>query len=205
MFILSKNSSKPVTTICIIRHGQSTWNAERRIQGQMDPPLSSLGERQAELVAKRVENMPWDTLYSSDLSRASQTAEAISQCTGLKVNKDPLLREIYQGKVEGLLAEEARERYPDFDAPEVGRETADELRERAVKAFWKIINSNAGKRVLIVSHGGLMRSFLNTILESATDLHIINTSCTMLHWDGENWEYDYLADASHLEPLGENN
>ncbi|NMA96246.1 MAG: histidine phosphatase family protein [Clostridiales bacterium] len=202
---MSNNSGKSITTICIIRHGQSTWNAERRIQGQMDPPLSPLGKKQAGLVAKRVENEPWDALYSSDLSRASQTAEAISQCTGLKVNKDPLLREIYQGKVEGLLAKEAREKYPDFDVPEVGRETADELRERAVKAFWKVIDSNVGKRVIIVSHGGLIRSFLNTILESVADLHIINTSCTMLHWDGENWECDYLADASHLESLKENN
>ena len=68
-----------VTVLCLVRHGQSTWNAERRIQGQLDPPLSELGRAQANRVAERLARERWDVLYSSDLSRARQTAEAIAR------------------------------------------------------------------------------------------------------------------------------
>lgn len=196
--VLSINSKYPITTLCLVRHGESTWNAERRVQGQLDPPLSPLGRRQAELVAQRLKKEPWSVLYSSDLSRARQTAEAIAAQTGLSIQIEPLLRERSQGKREGLLLAEANELYPDIHAPEVGRENDEALQARAVKVYERIRNAHLGERVLIVAHGALMRSFLNTVVEPFDQLSIENTSCTMLHWDGEKWACEYLADASHL-------
>jgi len=149
-------------------------------------------------VAQRLKKEPWSVLYSSDLSRARQTAEVIAAQTGLSIQIEPLLRERSQGKREGLLLAEANELYPDIHAPEVGRENDEALQARAVKVYERIRNAHLGERVLIVAHGALMRSFLNTVVEPFDQLSIENTSCTMLHWDGENWACEYLADASHL-------
>lgn len=169
----------------------------------MDPPLSPLGKAQAELVAKRLAKEPWSYLYSSDLRRASQTAEAISRLTGLKVHTDPLLREVCQGKREGLLGEEARLKYPDPFAPEVGRETDEELKARGVKIFWRLVNENVGKRFLVVSHGGLIRAFLSTIFDQKAQRVTENTACTLIHWNGKIWECEFFSDSSHLKELEE--
>lgn len=195
---MSINSKDPITTLCLVRHGESTWNAERRVQGQLDPPLSPLGRLQAELVAQRLKKEPWSVLYSSDLSRARQTAEAIAAQTGMSIQIEPQLRERSQGKREGLLLAKANELYPDIHAPEVGRENDEVLQARAVRVYESIRDAHLGERVLIVAHGALMRSFLHTVVEPFDHLSIENTSCTLLHWDGKNWACEYLADASHL-------
>lgn len=197
------NTKNPVTTLCLVRHGQSIWNAEGRIQGQLDPPLSSLGRIQAELVAQRLAKKSWSVLYSSDLSRARQTAEAIAKLTGLLIQIEPQLRERSQGKREGFLVHEANLRYPDINAPEIGRETSEALQARAVKVFERIRNAHPGECILVVSHGALMSSFLEAVLGPFDKLRIENTSCTLLHWDGVNWQYKYRADASHLAEIEE--
>lgn len=198
MSIHKKNS---VTTLCLVRHGQSTWNAEHRVQGQLNPPLSSLGQAQAELVAKRLKKELWSVLYSSDLSRARQTAEVIAEHTGMSLQIEQQLRERSQGKREGFLLDEANERYPDIHAPEVGRETDEALQTRAIKVYEAIRDAHLGKRILIVAHGALMGSFLQAILEPLDKLSMENTACTLLRWDGETWNCEYLADASHLDEL----
>lgn len=196
---MSKATAETRTTLCLVRHGESTWNAQRRIQGQLDPPLSPLGRRQAELVAERLAKEPWSALYASDLKRAYQTAEAIARATGLPVRKERLLREQGQGKREGLLLDDANRLYPDPDAPEVGRETIDALRLRAHTIFTRIRDAHSGERVIVVAHGALMRAFLRSLFDGLDELVIPNTACTLLHWNGD-WHLDYLADASHLAP-----
>lgn len=167
----------------------------------MNPPLSPLGHAQAKLVAERLKKEPWSCLYSSDLSRAYQTAEAVSNEICLPIRAEPQLREQSQGKREGFLVEEARKRYPDIHAPEVGRETDEALQTRAVEVYERIRDAHLGERIVIVAHGALMGSFLKRILDPIDDFRIENTSCTLLHWDGENWSCQYLADAAHLESL----
>ncbi|NLJ80189.1 MAG: histidine phosphatase family protein [Firmicutes bacterium] len=198
---MSLSTKKPITELCLVRHGQSVWNAERRVQGQSDPQLSPLGLRQAKLVARRLQEESWSALYSSDLSRAKRTAEIIAKHTGLTVRTSSGLRERCQGKRTGLLFQEAQERYPDPDAPEVGRETEEALLRRAKKAYAQIRDAHQGQRVIVVAHGLLMGIFLKTILEPLEELSMENTACTLLTWDGENWGCAYLADASHLKGL----
>lgn len=192
----------PVTTLCLVRHGESVWNAEGRIQGQLDSSLSALGKNQAELVAQRLKNESWEALYSSDLSRARETAEVIKKnMPGFEIHMDPLLRERSFGKAEGLVREEVTARYPDFpdNTSEIGMETPEELRERAVKVFTGIRDAHLGERVIIVTHGGLIRTFIKSIFPDTEKVSLNNTSCTLLHWDGRGWECEYLGDASHLD------
>lgn len=196
---MESNEKFGVTTLCLVRHGQSTWNAERRIQGQLDPPLSALGLAQAARVAERLAKERWDVLYSSDLSRARQTAEAIAAATGLEIRLDPTLREQGQGKREGLLADEAKLLYPDPNAPEVGRETAEALQARAVQAYHRIRDAHPGERVIVVAHGALMASFLRVALDITGRISMENTACTLLHWDGKAWSCEWYLDASHLD------
>ena len=97
----------------LIRHGQSTWNSEHRIQGQLDPPLSAEGRRQAELLAGRLAGRRFAGFYSSDLKRAFETAEILAPAVGARPEPVPALREIFLGEWEGLRTEEIAERFPE--------------------------------------------------------------------------------------------
>jgi len=198
------NDATGATHVCIVRHGESEWNVEKRIQGQMDPPLSDLGERQAQAVARRLSQERWDAIYSSDLARARLTAEAIAQQVGLQIAVRTGLRERAFGRLEGILHIDARAKYPDWDAPELGRETEEALSERARSAFEEIVSTHPGQRVLVVTHGGLIRQFLGSIdldgmAEPVTEVR--NTSVTRLEW-GSPCRLLICNDIDHL--LAEN-
>lgn len=194
-----------VTHLCVVRHGESEWNRERRVQGQRDPALSPLGERQAEAVARRLEGERWDALYSSDLTRARLTAQEIARRVGLVVHERPELRERSLGVLEGLLADEARARYPDWDAPEVGREPARAFYERAKAAFGAIVAAHPGERVLVVSHGGLIYQYLEFLRELGAGtggVSVENTGVTRVEWPAGGSGRPRLLcvnDVSHLQ------
>jgi alpha-ribazole phosphatase len=101
-----------MTTLYLIRHGRTDWNDAGRYQGQADPPLNAQGRAQARALAQALRSVPFDAIYSSDLARAHETAQALAEVTGLSVQLDPRLREIHQGEWEGLLASEIQARYP---------------------------------------------------------------------------------------------
>ena len=144
--------------ICLVRHGESAWNLEGRVQGQQDPPLSERGRRQAEAVGRCLALEPWDALYCSDLVRAVQTADPITRRTGLAPRQDPDLRERGQGRLEGTLLSEAA-LVPDVDAPEIGREHPEAVAERCRRAFSRIL-SGREQRVVVVTHGALIQQAL---------------------------------------------
>ena len=193
-----------VTHLCIVRHGESVWNVERRVQGQLDPALTELGLRQARAVAERLRSERWDALYSSDLARARTTAECIGQAVGLPVRVRRDLRERSQGRLEGLLASEARSRYPDWDAPEVGRETVEALRERAKEAFGSIVAAHPGERVLVVAHGALIYVYLEHLSSlGAGDggVQMENTAITRIEW-ADRPRLVCVNDTAHLKGGG---
>ena len=193
------------TLLCLVRHGESEWNLEKRIQGQSDPNLSELGHKQAIAVAERLAREPWDLLYSSDLARARVTAEYVAQRTGLPVRVRPGLRERSQGKLEGMLSSEAKAIYPDFDAPEVGRETQEALKARAAREIAAILDEAWNKRLIVVSHGGLIRAYLVHLAEQGipvTPVPIVNTAVTLISWSNGRAEVLVVNDASHLDERG---
>ena len=158
-----------MTTLHFIRHGQSTWNAEIRIQGSSDPDLSELGISQAKAIA---DSLPaYDKVYSSDLIRTRQTTQHLLKGNTDHVDFRPTLREIHLGPWEGVLLADATEQYPQEvdhfrNTPSKfaldGAETFPALQTRAHKAINEILDEcdGADLQVLIVSHGAFLKSLL---------------------------------------------
>ncbi len=149
------------------RHGQTTWNLEHRFQGQTDIPLDETGEAQAEYTAKRLATLRPDAIFTSDLSRAQQTAAALSKLTGVPVIPDKELRERAGGDWEGLSDEEIRTRYPAERAswnPPNGEPTA-AVADRVAAAFTRIAGTvDHGQLAVVVSHGAALRLGMERVL-----------------------------------------
>jgi broad specificity phosphatase PhoE len=145
-----------VTTILLARHGETDWNREGRWQGWADPPLNDTGRAQARELAEQLRATPFDAVYSSDLSRAHETAELVAAPHGLPVRADPGLREIDVGSWSGLTRAELEERFPDGNRPD--GETREQHRARVLAAVERIVRANPARRILIVTHGGTMRA-----------------------------------------------
>jgi broad specificity phosphatase PhoE len=139
-----------VTTLLLVRHGETDWNAAGRLQGHTDTPLNELGRRQALALADELAGDGIEAVYSSDLARASETARIVAERLGLPVVLDPDLREKDWGTWEGLTGAE-RERV------ELVGETTEAHRERTLRALRSIAARHPDGRVLVVTHGGSMR------------------------------------------------
>ena len=149
------------------RHGQTTWNAEHRFQGQTDIPLDATGEEQAEQAARRLATLRPDALFSSDLTRAQQTAAPLARLAGLPVILDKDLRERFGGDWEGLADAEIRERYPAERAtwnPPNGEPTS-VVADRVAGALTRIADSLGDDQLaVVVGHGAALRLGIERIL-----------------------------------------
>jgi broad specificity phosphatase PhoE len=143
-----------VTEILLVRHGETEWNRLHRWQGHADTPLNDTGRAQARQLARTLAGQRVDAVYSSDLSRASETAAVVAAELGLPVHVDPDLREIDVGGREGLTREEVEERFPDgaWDG-----ETREQHAERVLRALHRIAERHPDGRVVVVGHGGTLR------------------------------------------------
>jgi broad specificity phosphatase PhoE len=154
-----------VTTVYLARHGQSDWNAAGRWQGHADRPLTALGLRQAAELAEELADVPLDAVYSSDLRRARETAEAVAAPRGQTVVVLPELREVDVGSWSGLTRAEAKGRFPqafrrwaDGGQGWDDGETYEHMAERVVEAVRDLAAGHAGGTLLVVSHGGPIRA-----------------------------------------------
>ena len=149
------------TRLCFIRHGETAWNAERRIQGQLDEPLSEVGHAQARAVANWLAKEPIAAIYASDLSRALHTAEAAAHLLKLPIRRCTDLRERHYGVFQRLTYEEVRERYPgeyarflareaDFALPG-GGESLRQFSARVIRGVDEIVAAHPGGLVLVLS------------------------------------------------------
>jgi len=194
------NASAAPTDILLIRHGETAWNAERRLQGHLDIPLNDEGERQAALLAGALAGEPLDLLVASDLHRAHQTAQAVADRRGLTVAIDPALRERGYGGFEGLLYSEIEERFPrefaawqarDVDAQlPPGRNVGESFRtffDRATGAILALAAENPGKTIALVAHGGVLecayRLARGLPLETPRDFKVYNASINRFRFD----------------------
>ncbi|HKY67609.1 MAG TPA: histidine phosphatase family protein [Acidimicrobiales bacterium] len=148
----------PPTRILLVRHGQSTWNASGRWQGQADPPLTELGRRQAFEAARAIGAV--DAVWASDLTRAVETATIVADSVGVgPVVVDPDLRERDAGAFSGLTRDEIEQRFPGYLADHrrpPGWEPDDLLLARAVAAVRRIAAAVPGGDVVVITHGGLV-------------------------------------------------
>ena len=150
------------TTICIIRHGETDWNASGRLQGCEDIELNDAGREQAHKLAHYLGREPWDVIVSSPLKRAYETACIIASNISLQdIQVIDEFKERNYGLASGLLPEERRSRFPDGTIP--GQEEFEHLRIRAMDSLTRIATDHAGKRIIVVSHGALTNSILYTL------------------------------------------
>ncbi|MDO5517333.1 MAG: histidine phosphatase family protein [Clostridium sp.] len=150
------------TTIYLIRHGQTEWNLESRMQGHKNSPLTELGIKQAEKLHHRLVNENFDLIYCSDSSRAQHTAEIIRGNADTEINLNSALIEINMGNFEGMKQSEIISKYPEnwnnfwhdpaSYIPSGNGEYYDDLKNRLIPAINEIISSNIGKKIVIVTH-----------------------------------------------------
>lgn len=150
-----------MTTFLLVRHGQTDWNLERRVQGHADRPLNETGRAQAHALADELDGTTIDAVYSSDLARALETARILGRRLGLPVAVTPDLREKHFGTWEGLTDQEVLSRFPHArEGPWGDGETTDEMTERVVAGLRRIAAAHPGGQVLVVAHGGPLRALL---------------------------------------------
>lgn len=202
------------TTVLAIRHGETAWNADTRIQGHIDIPLNDRGLAQARLLAEALAGEDISAVYASDLQRAQQTAAAIASTRKLPLNLDPRLRERAFGIFEGLTwaeietqhAEDSarwRRREPDFAAP--GGESLQDFYARAVAAVERIALAHPGQTIAIVAHGGVMdclyRAASRQPLQAVRTWKLGNAAVNRLLWSGEGPTLVGWNDDMHLDGL----
>jgi broad specificity phosphatase PhoE len=152
-----------MTTVYLVRHGATEWNIDKRAQGMADVPLTKKGKEEAQIAREQLGNVPLDAVYSSDLSRAVETARPIAASHGLEVKVDPAFREIDQGEWTGLSVDEIKERWPELWGParhysaRPGGESPMQVRDRALAGLRRVVEAHPGDEVVIVSHGGTIR------------------------------------------------
>jgi len=139
-----------VTTLLLVRHGETDWNADGRLQGHTDRPLSDFGRRQGRQLAGELADEELEAIYASDLARARETAEIVGERLGMAAVLDWDLREKDWGTWEGLTAVER-------DRVEFVGESTEAHQERILRALRRIAEQHPGGRVLVVTHGGSMR------------------------------------------------
>jgi alpha-ribazole phosphatase len=200
------------TLIYLVRHGETQWNRDARIQGQLDIPLNEEGIKQARLLAKRFVKVDLDAIYASDLSRAINTAEIVAGVKGLSVEAAPQFREIDFGLWQGMTWQEIDKEYPESRrqmeiSPETAHPPKGESWSDVADRVFKGLDDIAGKwpegNVMVVSHGGSSRMAICRILDISLakrwKLRMDNTSISILEYRNGDWLVRCFNDVSHLD------
>jgi len=171
-----------MTTLLLVRHGETDWNRAGIWQGWADPPLNESGRAQARALAEELRATPFDAVYTSDLRRAKETAEILAAAHGVPVHVDADLREIDVGSWSGLTREDIRRRFPDGERPD--GETHEQHAARVLAAVERIARDNRGRRVLVVSHGGTFRR-VSEVLGDEPYRPVENCAVLEVHFRGD--------------------
>ncbi|MFC5602332.1 histidine phosphatase family protein [Sporosarcina koreensis] len=195
-----------LTTIGFVRHGVTAWNKEGRAQGSSDVPLDDEGIEMAERVAERLYKEQWDVIYTSHLIRAKKTAEIIAaKMPDMELIEDARLREISGGLIEGTTEAERIEKWgEDWRQQDMGFETHESIVSRGMESIEDIKNKHAGKRVLVVSHGGLIKRLLQELItDTKYDANLDNTSLTIVELKDDQNSCELFNCTAHLQMSAE--
>ena len=219
----SETGGGTVTTrVVLIRHGETDWNRDRRIQGQTDTPLSSLGRQQALAIGQRLKRERFTAIYASDLQRAWDTAQAIGQAAlaerpdAVQPVADRRLREMDFGEWEGKTSAEiaashpeahARSKHRDADFRIPGGESFRDLYERTVAAVTSLVDAHPGGALCVVAHGGILDMMYRHTHAIALDqprvFSLYNAAYNCLeHGDGR-FRLEVWGEVAHLDALSD--
>ena len=201
------------TRIIAIRHGETAWNVDTRIQGHIDIALNEMGLWQAEQAAQALGSETVDAVYTSDLLRAHATAQAVARSTGAPLVAEPLLRERHFGEFQGRtfaqieaeLPDDAlrwRKRDPHY-APPGGGESLVALRERIERTVAALAQPHLGEQIVLVAHGGVLdvlyRLATRQELQAPRTWQLPNAAINRLLWTPEGLSLVGWADTTHLD------
>lgn len=200
-----------VTRFILIRHGETTWNREGRIQGHLDSPLNQEGIAQAQALAERLCDESFDALFSSDLGRAWHTAQYVARRTGHAVSTDPRLRERHYGVFQGMTRGQAQHihpedytRYCDEGADYVipGGESAGRCFAHNRECLEEIGERHRGATVVVVAHGGVLDGFYRHVMglprAGPRAFTILNASLNWFSYQNGEWRLERWGEVAHL-------
>lgn len=200
------------TVFILVRHGETTWNREGRIQGHLDSPLSPEGIAQARALAERLGDEPFDALVSSDLGRARITARYVAARTGYAVSADARLRERHYGMFQGMTRAEAQRIHPevyaryhdesaDYAIP--GGESTAQCFARNLECLQELGARHAGARVVVVAHGGVLDGLYRHVMGlphvGPRAFTIVNASLNWFSCENGEWRLERWGDVAHLD------
>ena len=190
------------TQVYLVRHGETLWNREQRLQGQLDSPLTENGILQAEELARYLDHHFFDTIFSSDLERAAHTARIIASHKqgDHRIIMDERIRERHFGNFQGLTWKEVTERFPNDAAKEVagnpmnvipGGESKHQLLLRVKVFFEELVKLHEGKKILVISHGGVVNVWTRQVLKIPFDVprrfYLGNSSISIFNHSDDGW------------------
>jgi|SRR5690625_2034765 len=191
-----------MTAICLIRHGETDWNVERRLQGMTDTTLNARGVQQAEACSEYLASSSYDVLISSPLNRAKETAEIINQQLQLPLQLMDEFKERSFGSAEGMSYEARRTAYPDKNYP--GQEKKEDFRERIMKGLQEVTQLYPDKQVLLVAHGAVIKAILTTFSGNEHFLEnnwLMNGCISNIQFEKEKWNIKDFNWTGHLPNL----
>lgn len=203
------------TRFCIVRHGETDWNVQKRLQGQLDVGLNAAGEKQAQAVREGLRDLKFSAAYSSDLSRAWQTALLATAGRSITVSPAPTLRERHYGDYQGLTGDEAARKFAathhlhlgrNLDYDYVSGESLRVFADRVMSGLEAMSQKHAGQNLLLFTHGGVLdviyRHAVGRALELPRDFPIPNAAINWVsHQLGQpkSWQVIDWADRRHLD------
>jgi len=201
------------TRIIAVRHGETAWNVDARIQGQLDIGLNDTGRWQARRVGEALATETITAEYSSDLGRAHETAQAVAEVTGIPVVADEGLRERSFGIFEGKTFDEIHETWPDHAhnwrkripewQPPDGGESLLELRERVTRTMQELAARHPGEQIVVVAHGGVLDTLYRVAtgqeVNSPRTWELPNGAINRLLWTPEGFTLVGWSDTQHLD------
>ncbi|AMO23595.1 histidine phosphatase family protein [Ramlibacter solisilvae] len=207
------------TRIIAVRHGETSWNVDSRIQGQLDVSLNDTGLWQARRVGEALVGEPISAVYTSDLGRARQTAASISELTGVPLVPDEGLRERSFGVFEGMTFDEIHEQWPDHAQswrrrvpewqPPQGGESLLQLRERVTRTVTELAARHPGELIVVVAHGGVLDALYRLATRQEVNAprtwELPNGAINRLLWTPQGFTLVGWSDTQHLNEAADEN
>jgi probable phosphoglycerate mutase len=199
------------TIITIVRHGETEWNRAMQLQGQQDSALTEIGVEQARQLSERIKYRKFDVMVSSDLLRAKHTASILNKHLNLKIIENRSLRERSFGIMEGMTREEIRDTHREVYDAYMSRKSSYQIpngesliqfNNRVIEAIENLAETFRGKKILIVSHGGVldcvMRKIFNVKLDDERRFSLYNTSVNTVAIEEKYWTLEEWGNLEHM-------